>query len=490
MTNPWQDGLPESWTAAAYLGGEFRRLPGTIEVREKATGALLGTAGAGSTGDLPGAVAAARAAQAGWAAQPYSVRAALLRDVAGRLAAHGDRLADLIVRETGSIRGKAEYEVGGAVDELHAAAGLAARPHGDLLASQSPDRESVALRVPVGVVAVLTPWNFPLLLAMRVVAPAIALGNAVVLKASPETPLSGGLAIAHLFAEAGAPAGLFQAVTGEQEFSEALTVAPGIDMVHFTGSTRVGARIAAAAGGLLRKVSLELGGNNALVVLDDADADHAAMLGAWSSFHYQGQTCISAGRHLVHESLFDEYVANLAGRARRISVGDPGDPATGIGPIINQRQADCGETLLRDAVDRGARIVEGGTRDGLFFRPTVVTGLTTDMPLWTDEVFAPIAPVLSFRTDDEAVQIVNDTRYGLVNALVTADETRGRRLAARIRSGMVQINDATCVDEASAPFGGVGASGLGGRSGGDANLHEFTDLKWIALNHTRPQYPY
>jgi benzaldehyde dehydrogenase (NAD) len=226
------------------------------------------------------------------------------------------------------------------------------------------------------------------------------------------------------------------------------------------------------------------------VVLEDADVERAAMIGAWSSFHYQGQTCISAGRHIVHESIVDEYVANVAARAARITVGDPTDPAIGLGPIINARQADHGEALLRDAVLQGATIVEGGTREGLFFRPTVVTGLTRAMPLWTDEVFAPIIPVISFGTDEEALEIVNDTRYGLVNSVLTADEARGQRFARRVRSGMVHINDATPTDEAAAPFGGLGASGLGGRAGGEANIEEFTERKWISSQHGLPQYPY
>ena len=476
--------------SAIYVDGEFTTASDSISVLEKATGSPMGRAGLGSSADLDRAATAARRAQIGWADQPYNVRADLLRSVAEQLANRADEFADLIVRETGSIRGKADYEVSGAIDELLTAAGLAARPRGELIVSHDPGRESVVQRIPVGVIAVITPWNFPLILAMRVIAPAIALGNAVILKASPETPISGGLAIASLFAEAGAPKGLFQAVCGELDFSEALTTHSEVDMVHFTGSTAVGSTIAGSAGRLLKKVSLELGGNNALVVLSDADVERAAMIGAWSSFHYQGQTCISAGRHIVHESVVDAYVQNLAARARNITVGDPVDASIGIGPMINERQARRGEGLLQHAVDRGATIVEGGTRDGLFFRPTVVVGLGRDMPLWTDEVFAPIAPVMSFSTDEEALEMVNDTPYGLVNAVLTGDEARGQRFARRVRSGMVHINDATPTDEASAPFGGVGASGLGGRAGGDANLEEFTERKWISTQHGTPHYPY
>jgi benzaldehyde dehydrogenase (NAD) len=476
--------------SAAYIEGGFRSLAEHVDVLDKATGTVLGMAGLGSIADLDAAVAAARRAQAPWAAQPYPVRAALVRAAAEHLRDRADEFADLIVRETGSIRGKAEYEVAGAIDELYAAAALAGRPTGEILASQDPGRTSIAQRIPVGVVAVLTPWNFPLILAMRVVAPAIALGNTVILKPSPETPLSGGLAIASLFDEADAPMGVFQTICGELEFSEALTTHPGVDMVHFTGSTAVGSRIASAAGGLLKKVSLELGGNNALVVLDDADLERATMIGAWSSFHYQGQTCISAGRHLVHASIVDEYVSRLAERAHRITVGDPTDSAIGLGPIVNARQAKRAASLLHAATERGATIVEGGTQDGRFFRPTVVTGLSRDMALWTDEVFAPIAPIMPFNTDEEAISLVNDTAYGLVNSVLTGNEARGFAFANQVRSGMVHVNDATCLDEAAAPFGGLGASGVGGRSGGEANLEEFTQRKWISSQHGMPVYPY
>ncbi|MCU1528593.1 MAG: aldehyde dehydrogenase family protein [Frondihabitans sp.] len=486
--------LPHLSEGAAYIDGRFRPTDRHIDVLEKATGTVLGTAGLGSLADLDTVVQGARRAQEEWAATPYDVRARLVLDVAGLLETHAEALADLVARETGSILGKAQYEVGGSADELRAAAGLAAQPQGEVLGSHDPGRFSFSERLPVGVVAAITPWNFPLILAMRVVAPAIALGNAVILKASPETPLSGGLAIAALFDEAGAPAGLFQAICGEQEFNEALVAHPGVDMVHFTGSTAVGSKIAATAGGLLKKVSLELGGDNAFVVLDDADAKRASMLGAWSSFHYQGQTCISASRHLVHSTLAAAYTDALVVRAERITVGDPQDPEIGdgpvIGPMINERQAARADDLLRLSVEQGATVVTGGTRDGLFYRPTVVTNVTPTMPIWTEETFAPIVPILAFDTDAEALELVNDTPYGLVNAVVTADEGRGLRFARGCRSGMVHVNDATPTDEASAPFGGVGASGVGGRAGGQANLEEFTERKWISVQQGRPEYPY
>ncbi|MGH3295488.1 MAG: aldehyde dehydrogenase family protein [Trebonia sp.] len=268
------------------------------------------------------------------------------------------------------------------------------------------------------------------------------------LKPSPETPLSGGLAIAELFAEAGLPAGL------------------------------------------LKKVSLELGGNNALIVLDEADLDQATMIGAWSSFHYQGQTCITAGRHIVTEGIARAYTDGLAKRASAITVGNTVTEDVGLGPVINQRQLDRAARLLADAVAEGATVVAGGTTEGPFFQPTVVPGVSTSSALRTEEIFAPIAPVVVVKDADEAVTLANDTGYGLVNSVLTADLFRGSQLARRLRAGMVHVNDATPQDEASAPFGGIGQSGLGVRSGGDANLEEFTERRWLTVNPGPVHYPY
>jgi benzaldehyde dehydrogenase (NAD) len=477
---------------AIFIGGEFRPASGgaTQPVLEKATGEPLADVGVATVEDLDLAVSAAKQAQPGWAATTYDERAAILRAAASALQARGEEIADLIVRETGSILGKAQYEVGGAANELYEAAALTSRAVGEILPSHSPSRVSIAERVPMGVVAAITPWNFPLILGMRVVAPALALGNTVVLKPSPETPLTGGLILAELLAEAGLPAGALNVVTGDQEIGERLVAHPDTAMIHFTGSSAVGSRIAEVAGKQLKRVSLELGGNNALVILEDADLEQAAMIGAWSAWHYQGQTCITAGRHIVARQLFDAYVEALAAKAAAIAVGDPARDEVGLGPMINERQRDRGHKLLTDSVAQGATIVEGGTYDGLFYRPTVVTDIRTDMPLWTNEIFAPITPVLAVGSEDEAIELVNDTPYGLVNAVLTGDPDRGMQIASKLRSGMVHVNDSTCLDEAHVPFGGVGASGLGGRAGGESNLEEFTERRWVSLQRARSAYPY
>jgi len=475
-----------------FVAGEFRTPSGgaTAEVLEKATGHVLSTVGLATVEDVDAAVEAAVAAQPEWAATTYDERAAVLRRAAAALQERSDEIADLVVRETGSIPGKAAYEVGGAANELYEAAGLTSRAVGEILPSHSPTRVSIAERVPVGVVGAITPWNFPLILGMRVVAPALALGNAVVLKPSPETPLSGGMLIAALLADAGLPAGALNVVTGDQEIGERIVGHPGTSMIHFTGSSAVGSRIAEVAGKQLKRVSLELGGNNALLVLEDADLEQAAMIGAWSAWHYQGQTCITAGRHIVARDLHAAYVEALAAKARAIAVGDPTQAGIGLGPMINERQRDRAHAFLTDSVAQGANVVEGGSYEGLFYRPTVVDRIREDMPLWTQEIFAPITPVVAVDSEAEAVRLANDTPYGLVNAVLTGDPDRGMQVAAKLRSGMVHVNDSTCLDEAHVPFGGLGASGLGGRAGGESNLEEFTERRWVSLQRARSEYPY
>ncbi|MFJ8062769.1 aldehyde dehydrogenase family protein [Streptomyces sp. NPDC096142] len=479
------------WSNAIFVDGRFRPpvSGATLPVRDKSSDEVFGAAGAAGTADVDAAVASSVTAQRAWAALPYSERAAVLRRVAAALE-QADGFSELIMRETGSIAGKADYEIASAVGELTEAAALASRPAGEVLQSGHDGRFSVSERVPVGLVGAITPWNFPLVLGMRVIAPALALGNAVLLKPSPETPVSGGLAIGELFRRAGAPAGIFQVLPGDEEAGRRLVEHPDVAMVHFTGSTTVGRDIARTAGSLLKKTSLELGGNNALVVLDDADIDQAAMIGAWSSFHYQGQTCISAGRHIVDRAVADAYLRNLTDRAAAVTVGDPLRDHTGLGPIINDAQLKRATGLLDEAVAGGARILTGGTSEGRFFRPTVVVDVDPASALWTEEIFAPIAPVAVVDGADQAVALANDTRYGLVSSVVGTDVHRATQVARRLDCAMVHVNDATPQDEPLAPFGGSGQSGLGGRAGGDANLEEFTERRWRTVNSDPVHYPY
>ncbi|WP_127131388.1 aldehyde dehydrogenase family protein [Georgenia sp. SYP-B2076] len=481
---------PAAWDRKIFTGRWSEGHGGTIDVVAPATGKVIATVGAASTADLDAAVEAATAAQKAWGAATYDRRAAVFRRAAQLLEADPDRLLRWLVPESGSGQGKAAFEVGLLVAELNESAALASHPYGELLHSSKP-RLSLARRVPVGVVGVISPFNFPAILALRSVAPALAVGNAVILKPDPRTSISGGLALAELLADAGLPEGLLHVLPGGAEVGHALVVHPGVPCLSFTGSTAAGRKIGAAAAPLLKKVHLELGGNNALLVLPDADVDAAASAGAWGSFLHQGQVCMTTGRHLVHSSIAAEYTAKLAEKARNIPVGDPTDPANALGPIIDAGQRDKIHGIVTAAVEGGATLAAGGTYEGLFYAPTVLADLALDSAALTQEIFGPVAPVITYDTVDEAIDLINSSEYGLSVGILTSDAFRAFELAGRIESGIVHINDQTVDDEATIPFGGVKASGVGGHFGGArANLESFTDLQWITVQSTIERYPF
>jgi benzaldehyde dehydrogenase (NAD) len=285
-----------------------------------------------------------------------------------------------------------------------------------------------------------------------------------------------------VFKEAGLPDGLLQVVIGDAETGEALITHPDVGMVSFTGSTEVGRRVGSIAGGLLKRVSLELGGNNPLIVLDDADVAAAASAGAYSSFQFQGQVCFATGRHIVHRAVADEYVERIAETARRLRTGDPFREDVELGPIVNEQQVRRVDDIVQRSVSSGgARLVEGGTYEGLFYRPTVLADVQLDAPAWTDEIFGPVAPVVTFASDDEAVELANSSDYGLAGGVYSRSISRGLAVANRIKAGMVHVNDQPINDEATIPFGGMGLSGNGGRFGAEANLEAFTQWQWLTV---------
>jgi len=478
------------WDRKVFSDGWTEASGEPITVTAPATGRTIAVVGGASPADVDRAVASAKAAQVAWGAQPYPARVAVLLKAAQLLQDDPSRLADLIVEETGASQGKAGFETMLVTTELQESAALASHPYGEILRSMKP-RLSFARRVPVGVVGVISPFNFPGILSMRSVAPALALGNAVVLKPDPRTPLAGGLALAQLLSEAGLPDGVLHVLPGGGDVGQALVTHPDVPVISFTGSTAAGRAVAAAAAPLLKRVHLELGGNNAMLVLPDADVEAAAGVAAWGSYLHQGQICMTTGRHLVHRSIADEYVRALAEKAERLTVGDGMDPTNALGPIIDERQRDHVHDVVTTAVQQGARVVAGGTFDGLFYRPTVLTDITPDNRAWTEEIFGPVAPVLVYDDIDEAIDIINASEYGLSVSILTANAFRAVELCDRIVSGAVHINDATVDDEAPIPFGGVKASGVGGRFGGPhANLDTFTDTQWITVQGDIERYPF
>jgi benzaldehyde dehydrogenase (NAD) len=393
------------------------------------------------------------------------------------------------IREGGKVPPAMQFETHIATGEIFEAATLPSRPYGELLPSEQP-RLSFAERVPAGVVGVIAPFNFPQVLGIRSVAPALALGNAVILKPDPRTAVCGGVAIARVFEEAGLPEGLLHVLPGGPETGEALVTEPLVRVISFTGSTAAGRRVGELAGRLLKRVHLELGGNSALVIMDDADLDLAASAGAWGSFLHQGQICMTTGRHLVHESVYDDYVARLAGKAAALLVGNPATEQVALGPVIDKRQRDKIHSLVTGSLDAGAALAEGGSYEGLYYRPTVLAGVTPQMAAYAGEVFGPVAPVLAFATPDDAAKLAAESEYGLSLGILTRDAMRGLDLARRIPTGIVHINDQTVNDEPNIPFGGVLASGTGARLGGAANLEAFTDTRWVTMRGDITPYPF
>jgi benzaldehyde dehydrogenase (NAD) len=479
-----------AWRGAIYSTGWTAAHGGALDCVEPATGAVLAQVGLADAEDVRAASARAAQAQPAWAATIGPQRATVLRKAAAVLADNRAEFERWLVREGGAVPGKAAFEVDLALGELWEAAALPTQPWGHLLPASEPGRESVARRVPLGVVGVISPWNFPLILSIRAVAPALALGNAVVLKPDTKTAVSGGTLVARLFEEAGLPDGLLHVLPGDAGPGAALVTDPHVAMIAFTGSTAVGREVGAAAGRALKRVSLELGGNNALIVLDDADLDVASSAGAWSAFLHQGQVCMTAGRHIVLESVAEEYLGRLAKRAQGLPVGDPYTGPVALGPLINERQRDNVDRIVRESVAAGADIRAGGTHDGLFYRPTVLADVTASMPAFREEIFGPVAPVVVVRDEDEAVAVANDTEYGLVAAVLTGSPERGREFARRLRTGIVHINDQTLNNDAYAPFGGTGASGNGSRFGTQSSWDEFTQWQWVTVREQAHAFPF
>jgi benzaldehyde dehydrogenase (NAD) len=478
------------WSSQAFLGRWAELSGGDAPVVEPATGSELTRVGAAAPADVSRATALAAAAQPAWAAAAYPERAAVLRRAAELLERHQADVEWWLVREGGKVPAAAAFEIGLVLSELHEAAALPSRPYGELIPSSEP-RMSFARRVPVGVVAVIAPFNFPLILAARSVAPALALGNAVVLKPDPRTAVCGGVVLARIFEEAGLPEGLFHVLPGGAQAGEALVTDPHTRVVSFTGSTGAGRRVGMLAAEHFKRAHLELGGNSALIVFDDVDLERAVSAGAWGSFLHQGQICMTTGRHLVHEAVYDDYVAALAEKADRLPVGDPATGAVALGPLIDAGQRDKVHGMVTASVEAGARLAAGGTYDGLFYRPTVLAEATADAPGYGREVFGPVAPVTRFSTPDQAVKLAADSEYGLSLGILTGDVMRGLELAERIPTGLVHINDQTVNDEAVAPFGGLGSSGTGARLGGAAaNVEAFTETRWVTLRGQIAPYPF
>ncbi|GGZ24990.1 aldehyde dehydrogenase family protein [Streptomyces nitrosporeus] len=478
--------------ALQYIDGEWRPGKGAWDIIDfnPYDGEKLASITVATADEVDQAYRAAERAQEGWGrTNPYIRRAVMekaLRVVEEREA----EIAEAIVAELGGTHVKAGFELHLAKEFLRESVQLALRTTGQILPSPTEGKENRVYREPVGVVGVISPFNFPFLLSLKSVAPALALGNAVVLKPHQNTPVCGGTLVAKVFEEAGLPAGLLNVVvTDIAEIGDALLEHPVPRLISFTGSDKVGRHVATVCASHLKQTVLELGGNSALIVLDDADIDYAVDAAVFSRYVHQGQVCMAANRILVDRAVADEFTEKFVAKVASLRIGDPADPATHIGPLINSSQAEAVSKLVDRTVGEGATALLHGTADGNLVSPSVLTDIAAGSPVLQEEIFGPVALLIPFDGEDEAVRIANDTPYGLSGAVHTADVERGVRVGRRIRTGMIHINDGTVHDEPIVPFGGEKNSGLG-RLNGDATVDAFTTRKWISVQHGRSRFPF
>ncbi|MGY2680729.1 aldehyde dehydrogenase family protein [Pseudomonas sp. CHM02] len=477
-----------------YISGRWRagKLGTVLVDTDPYTGNTLVEIPDADASDLDEACRAAEHAQRLWATTAPHERAQVMARAAEIMKARHDEILDWLISEAGSTRAKAEIEWHFTVGITQEAATFPHRTEGRLLPSETPGKESRAYRQPLGVVGVISPWNFPLYLTQRSVAPALALGNAVVIKPAGETPVTGGLLLAKIFEEAGLPAGLLNVVIGPaEEIGDAFTLHPVPRMISFTGSTRIGRRVGSLAmtAPQIKRVALELGGNAPLVVLDDADLEHAVRSAVVGRFLHQGQICMSSNRIIVDAKVHDEFVERFVAHVRTLKYGDPRDPDVSIGPVISQKQLTAHLAMLKLADDAGARRVLGGEAEGLVLPPHVFVDVKNDSIFAQSEMFGPIAPIIKVSGDKEALRVANETEFGLSSAVFTQDQERGVRFALGIEAGMTHINDHSVDDSRSGPFGGEKNSGLG-RFGGEWILHELTRDHWVTIQHNKGPYPF
>lgn len=462
---------------------------GTRDVIEPATGQTLNIVHIANASDVARATRAAAAAQKTWVAVPPRDKAAILRRAGDLFQQHFDELALYCTRETGAILPKGQHEIREAITICHLASSLPMQSQGHVLPSV-PGRSSIARRVPHGVVGVISPFNFPLILTLRSVAPALATGNAVVIKPDTRTPVSGGLMIARIFAEAGLPKDLLQVLPGDAEAGEALVTDPLVPMIAFTGSPAVGRRIGELAGRHLKKVSLELGGANHLIILEDADLDVAASNAAWGAWLHQGQICMASNHIYVHSSIAAQLTQRLVAKATHLPVGNGASGQVAIGPLIDAKQRDRVHAVVQDSIQAGAKLEAGATFDGLFYKPTVLSGVKPGMRVFDEETFGPVANIITFDTDEEVIALANNNNGSLASAIISPAIGRAMALGQQLKSGMVHINDQTVNDDCVNPFGGPGIAGNGTSVGGPADLEEYTQWQWITVKNTASAYPF
>jgi len=435
------------------------------------------------------AIDAAHAAKTAWGNSSAALREKILHRAADELEAATNDIVDLLIDEGGSTFGKAHFEVPFAANMLRSIAGEARRVQGDVFPSDVSGLLSLAIRRPLGVVAGISPFNFPVVLALKKIAFALATGNTFVLKPSEETSLVG-LKLAEIFEKAGLPPGVLNVVPGDgPTLARVLFDDPRVKLISFTGSTAVGRHIAVECAKKGKRVILEMGGKSPLIVLKDADVDYAVDTACFGIFIHQGQICMAGSRIIVEAPIYETFLQRFAAKAKTLQVGDPRDPRTVIGPLIRSSQCQMIDRKIKEAVAAGARVLTGGTYEGNFYQPTVVADVTPNMAAFRDELFGPVAAVTRADNADHALALANNSSYGLSSAVLTNDLQLAMRFALELEAGMVHLNGPTVHDEPTVPFGGVKDSGSG-REGGRWSVEEMTEVKWVTIQMGRRHYPF
>ena len=479
--------LPNFLKTDCYIGGKWVAASSgrRMDVTDPASGALLASVPRMGVAETDNAIAAAQIAFPEWSRRTAAERALVLQKWAVLIRSHAEDLAQLMTQEQGKPFAESLGEIEYAASFLSWFAEEGRRLYGDIIPAHRNDARILVTRNPLGVVGGITPWNFPVAMVTRKTAPALAAGNCMVLKPAEATPLSA-LAVAALGDMAGLPAGVFNVVTGDREdapvIGKTLVDSPLVRKIGFTGSTVVGKQLMRECATNMTKISLELGGNAAFIVFDDADIEAALDGIQICKFRNSGQTCIAANRILVQESIHVKFVAALTERANKIQVGHGLVKATNMGPLIDERGIKKVERLVADAVSKGAKIHVGGNRHkagGTYFQPTVMTNVSTNMDLAHEELFGPVAAISTFRDENDAISMANDTPYGLAGYFYSRDVGRIFRVADALEVGIVGVNTGLISTEV-APFGGVKESGIG-REGSKYGIEDWTELKYICL---------
>jgi acyl-CoA reductase-like NAD-dependent aldehyde dehydrogenase len=477
-----------------FIGGEWVDAAGgeTFDDRDPFTGDVVARVPAGTRADAKRAVESAAEAFTAWSKAPPAQRQAVFLKAADILESRRDEVVSWLARETGCTFGFGMFQMGFVPGLFRQAAGSAYAAMGEIIPSDT-GAFAMGIRRPAGVVGAIAPWNAALILSARAIASPLVLGNTVVLKPSELSPYSGGLLWGEIFTEAGLPPGVLNIVThapGDAgPIGDELVESPHVRRLNFTGSTETGRRLAEAAGRNLKRIVLELGGYNPLIILADADLDYAVDASAFGAFLHQGQICMSARRIIVERPIAERFIDRLSAKTAGLKAGDPREHDTIIGPLISEGALEMVKSRVADAVAKGAKVLAGGEATGACFQATLLTDVPEDSEFAKVETFGPVAAVEVVENADEAVARANATSYGLASGIITSDGDKGLQLAQRIQAGIVHVNDQPVGDEPQMPFGGVKDSGWG-RFGGTAAIDEFTELHWVTVQSSTHPFPF